>query len=256
MIDPRLTLITICKGNSEGLDLTLESAAALRAAGAEHVVIDGGSAHDDSAGAKVECDGGVRLVRRSPEGIADAFNTGIASAGGEWVWFLNAGDRVDPRLAPGFLMTLLDTTRADVVIGGITYEGESAPRPHLPADSQWPPFRSWIPHPSTLVRRRLFLRFGPFDKRYTIAMDYEWWLRVLQRGAPVDVLAVPFTVFAPGGVSQLPESRSVIRWEKSHALRRHQAILWRSWLAATMHLTRACVGALIYRFARKPPRPR
>ena len=235
-----LTLITITKDDPAGLARTIASAAALRAAGAEHLVIDGGSG---PAGTGSDRTGPV-FQARPPQGIADAFNAGWALAQREWVWFLNGGDEVDGRLTPEFLLALLESTRADLVIGGLTYAGEAEPRTHPPRELQWPPFRSWIPHPATLIRRRLFAQFGGFDGRYTIAMDYEWWLRVLSTGVPADVLATPFAVFAGGGLSQRPEMQPVIAREQADALRRHFAALWRPWLGFNGRLVRAWVRAV------------
>lgn len=243
MNDHWLTIITVTKDDAAGLARTVASAAILRAAGAEHLVIDGGV--DPQVTRRViEPDAGAVVVSvRSPRGIADAFNFGLSDAQGTWVWFLNGGDQVDPSLQPEFLHTLLENSRADVIIGGIVYEGELEPRPLPPRALQWPPFLSWIPHPSTLIRRRLFEQFGGFDERYSIAMDYEWWLRVLSTPVPVDVLTVPFSIFAPGGVSQRPETQRIILREQADALRKHFAALWWPWLGFNGRLMRAWVRA-------------
>ncbi len=238
-----LTLITITKDDSEALELTLRSAASLRDAGAEYIVVDG-SLNARSG----EPPQGVRLVRRPPQGISDAFNAGLALARGEWVWFLNGGDLVDPRLAPEFLLHLLRLSRAQVLIGGTTYEGELEPRPYLPPALRWPPIKSWVPHPSTLVRRDLFARFGLFDERYMIAMDYEWWLRTLSRSdVAVDVISAPFAVFAPGGVSQRPESSARIAREQADGIRRHRLRLWQIWVGGGCRLLKATAHSFLRR---------
>jgi GT2 family glycosyltransferase len=251
MKNPWLTIITITKDDPAGLAMTLASAESFRLSGAEHIVVDGGMGAAESTPTRGE---NVRSMRRPARGISDAFNTGVGSAQGDWVWFLNGGDRIDPQLKPEFLSALLQSSHADVVIGATTYEGETAPRPHPPANLRWPGLRSWIPHPSTLMRRRLFEEFGGFDERYSIAMDFEWFLRVISTGVPVDVLAVPFAIFAAGGVSQRLEFRSTIRREQSDALRRHQPRLWRSWTFTSCRLIRVCTAALFSRRVSKASR--
>lgn len=246
-----LTIITVTKNDPEGISRTISSTSLFRDVGVRQIVIDGGESISGRAGGALN-QIGLTTVARQPRGIADAFNAGLAAADGEWVWFLNGGDQVDPRLAPGFLREFLECTHADVVIGGITYQGELEPRAHPPQELQWPPFRSWIPHPSTLIRRRLFEKFGGFDPRYSIAMDYEWWLRVLTTGVPVDVVAIPFAIFAAGGVSQRPEMQRLIDREKAHALRRHFASLWMQWLGFNGRLMRAWLRAA---FSRRLSRP-
>jgi glycosyltransferase involved in cell wall biosynthesis len=246
----RLSIVTITKDDADGLYKTLVSAASLRAAGAEHLVVDGGSvpaAIHQPAGFV----GSGVVFARPARGVTDAFNAGLAESKGEWVWFLNGGDRVDERLSPEFLFTLLHNSQADVIIGGITYDGTTDLRVHFPLAKQWPPLAAWIPHPSTIIRKSLFDRNGPFDTKYRIAMDYEWWLRALNRDTQVDVLAVPFARFAAGGISQRPESLPLILREQYDAIRRHQLMLWRTWIARGCRLalqwTRAQFSARLTR---------
>ena len=252
MKNPWLTIVTITKDDPLGLARTLASTAAFRRAGVEHLVVDGTAGAPAAAESEAPRPDGVRVLRRPARGIADALNAGIASARGEWVWCLNGGDSVDPRLTPEFLAALLANDRAELVIGGTTYEGEAGPRPHPPVFLRWPPFRSWIPHPSTLVRRHLFEQFGLFDERYSIAMDYEWWLRVIPTGVAVDVISVPLAVFAPGGLSQRPDTLPVLLREQRDALRRHQGALGRGWAAVSARLLRAWGRAAFARRLGKP----
>jgi len=239
----RLSIVTVTRDDAAGLARTLASARPLRAVGAEHLVIDGGTTPEATRQIAAQEGGGAVVIARPPCGIADAFNAGLGAATGEWVWFLNGGDRIDPGLNPEVLERLLAETKADVLIGGVTYEGEPGPRPAMPPGKRWPPLRSWIPHPSTLVRRRLFGQFGNFDPRYSIAMDYEWFLRVLCRGTSVEVHSAPFAVFAGGGISQQPDSFAKIVREQNDAIRRHHRRLWRLSPYVLYRLMRAALSA-------------
>lgn len=247
---PPLSIVTITKDDPRGVERTLASAAALQARGVEHIVVDGSAVEDFRLLASAA--NGVTVLRREARGISDAFNVGIGAARGEWLWFLNGGDTVDARLSAEFVLELLAKTRGDVLIAGTTYEGEANPRPHPPVELRWPPFRSWIPHPSTVVRRKLFEQFGLFDERYTIAMDYEWWLRVIPTGVGVDVINLPLAVFAPGGLSQRPEMLPTIVREQRAALRRHQSAIGAGWSAVTLRLLRAWWRAQWSRRGRSP----
>jgi GT2 family glycosyltransferase len=246
MINPWLSIITITKDDPAGLARTVASAAALRAKCAEHIVVDGGSEHAAEDRIQSTFDD-IRVVRRPPRGIADAFNAGVAEAKGEWLWFLNGGDRVDPHLNPEFLSELLGSSQADVVIGAVVYEGHATRRPHPPPHRQWPCLAPWIPHPASIIRRRLFEQFGGYDPRYQIAMDYDWCLRVLGRDVAVDLLDVPFAVFAPGGMSQRPEMRARLTQERDDIIRRHQALLWRNQMVSGVRLAKAWFRALFCR---------
>jgi hypothetical protein len=229
---PLLTIITVTRDDARGLELTLASAARWHNhEKVEHVVVY----HGESP---AKADKSCRLHRQMSHGIAPAFNEGLNIAQGEWVWFLNGGDAVDERLDPDWLISLLGAAAADIIIGGITYSEDGVFRLNPVASDCWPPIKPWIPHPASLIRRGLFGRMGGFDERYTIAMDYEWWLRVYTRGARLDVVSFPFAVFAGGGISQRPESRSRLTAEKNRAIRHHAFRLWRLWIRGALRLTR------------------
>lgn len=234
-----LTIITITKDDPAGLARTLASTAGWRAeAWVEQIVVDG-----STVAVRLD-ERRVRVLEQKSKGIAGAFNEGLASARGEWIWFVNGGDEIDPRLQAEWLHGLLDRTMAGVVIGGTTFPGATAPRPPPPPKWQWPPFVPWIPHPSTLVRRSLFARHGGFDPGLAIAMDFEWWLRALSGDVVIDQVSLPFAVFAPGGVSLREEMCERTRSETSTAVWRHRGALLRSWAGITrrffVHLGKAC----------------
>lgn len=245
-----LTIVTITKDDPDGLARTLSSTAKLREAGCEHLAVDG-TTSGNSESVAVAKNFGVTVLRDPGRGIAHAFNVGIEAARREWVWCLNGGDRVDPMVTPESLATLLSHSRANVIIAAITYEGERAPRPHPPSHLRWPPTRSWIPHPSTLVRRRLFEQCGLFDERYTIAMDYEWWLRAVPTGIGVEVVNLPMAVFAPGGLSQRREKQATIRREQHNALRKHRSALGLSRAALSVRWCKAWWVAQMVRYSRR-----
>lgn len=234
MTNPWLTIITITKDDPKGIARTLESTTVFRTSGAEHLVMDGSAVAGLHLPPKENEH--VRFVFCPPLGVSNAFNAGLAQARGDWVWFLNGGDTVCPGILPNELAESLSNSSADVIVGTLTYEGEACPRPHPPVELRWPPLRPWIPHPATLIRRDLFRRFGGYDERYLIAMDYEWWLRVLSDEVKVEVTDITLAIFAAGGISQRPEMRSRLIQEWDDIIRRHFGRLWRRRMGMAMRL--------------------
>lgn len=236
--DLLLTIITITKDDALGLARTLDSAAALRDADwVEQIVIDASSVP------VVTGDERIQVIRQISTGISGAFNEGLARARGEWVWFLNGGDAIAPDLGRDFLRSLLSMSRANVISGGLIYRSEAEARFHPALLGCWPPYTSWMPHPATLVKRAVFTRVGGFDPRYAIAMDFEWWQRALPEGEGVDLLSVPFAVFAAGGLSQRESEQPLITLERNDAIRRHGLRVWRGWLGAAKRMTKESLRA-------------
>lgn len=231
-----LSIITITKDDPGGLARTLESTALLRSAGAQHVVVDGSTAQDPGPGPHAGEAVGALVLKRPPLGLADAFNAGLAVAQAPWVWFLNGGDAAHEQLDVEWLRMLLTRTSADLVLGGLVYDADGALHSPPPVSRQWPLLNPWISHPSAIIRRALFSIHGDFDGRFQIAMDYEWFLRVLVRDAKADVIGIPLARFAPGGLSQREATRGMLAREHRAALRLHRWAMWKGALAQVRRL--------------------
>jgi hypothetical protein len=210
-----LCIITVTKDDTAGLARTLSSAAGLRAAGAQHVVIDGGGDAVMTQNVVAQFEDGIRVYARTPQGIADAFNAGLAEARGGWVWFLNGGDAVHEDLDISWLLSLLRTTRADIVTGALHFDGEPTPRRMPSLEYQWPLIACWLGHPVTLVRREVMARIGGFDPKWKIVMDYDLWNRLLGRNTVIDVVSVPFARFEVNGMSERKDTRLIARREEA-----------------------------------------
>lgn len=231
-----LSIITITKDDPGGLARTLASTALLRSAGAQHVVVDGSTARGAGADPHVAETVGALVLQRPPLGVADAFNAGLAVADAPWVWFLNGGDAAHELLDVEWLRTLLTRTSADLVLGGLAYDADDTIHAPPPMSRQWPLLNPWISHPSAIIRRALFSIHGNFDGQFQIAMDYEWFLRVLMRDARADVIGIPLARFAPGGLSQREASRGLLAREHRAALRLHRWAMWKGALAQLRRL--------------------
>jgi glycosyltransferase involved in cell wall biosynthesis len=239
MNGPRLSIVTVTKDDPAGLERTLASTAAWlgNPPAVEQIVIDA-SVPPATIGNPV-----IQVVRQHSHGISAAFNEGLQAARGEWVWFLNGGDALHPRLSREWLLQLLSATSAGIVVGALHYDGETTPRSAPPLPKQWPLVGCWIPHPAAIVRRNVLQAAGGFDERWRIAMDFDLWLRLLPQDIGVDVLAVPFASFDVTGLSQRPDKREELQRENAGVLWRYRGLLLSSWLRAGSRLAAALFRA-------------
>lgn len=222
-----LSIVTITRDDPEGVTLTLASASRLRARpDVEQVVIDSSGAELAARVERMARAQGAKYHWCEPMGIAAAFNRGVELARGEWVWFLNGGDAVDPDLKEEMLFTLLECSTAEAAIfkvrmpGGVDLE-----RPAL--NALWPPLFNWIPHPATIVRRQAICRVGGFSTDFRIAVDGEFWIRLFGNSARSDIIPLTISSFAAGGVSGDTRALAV---EVKKVISQHKGLLLRRWL--------------------------
>jgi glycosyltransferase involved in cell wall biosynthesis len=232
-----LDIITVTKDDLEGVVRSIFSTRKLRAcAGVRQIIID--SSRDSASNAIKEAlvsEQNIEYFWQEPGGIASAFNLGISQSSANWLWFLNGGDAVHPDLAENVLLQILNSTHAGIVIFELEYM-QSRSRPgHPPLWALWPPmYGNWLPHPATIISAKLFEQYGVFDTSYKIAMDADWWMRVLSKNVAVDMLSIPIVLYDQFGVSST--NLVVTGKEAERIISDNIRMLVRMWLARGVHL--------------------
>jgi len=101
-VTPRVTVVMPARNEAQSLPLLLADLAPLRAAGAELILVDGGSTDATCEIAH----GQVDRVITAPAGRARQMNAGAAQATGEYLWFVHADTRVDAAALAAFSRAL------------------------------------------------------------------------------------------------------------------------------------------------------
>lgn len=165
----------------------------------EVILVDDGSTDTSAADCLQlsEGDPRFRIVRKPNGGLSSARNFGLEHAGGEWIFFIDADDMVQPQALERLVATAL-TTHADIVVG--SFENTSrmssppatrSPRILAPHEAvavslyQTPPMNhAW----GTLYSRGIFFPDGP---RFTEGLWYEdldLFYRLFERASRVAYL--------------------------------------------------------------------
>jgi glycosyltransferase involved in cell wall biosynthesis len=146
----------------------------------ELLVVDGRSS-DGSA--DIARDAGARVIRQRGEGLPDAWNVGVAAAGGPLVAFFDSDDRWAPEKLAEQVQVLERDAEVDYVLTRMRFFLEPG-CPHPPG------FRPWVLEsdheanmPSALlIRRSGFDRVGSFRTDLLVASDIDWFARLKDRG--------------------------------------------------------------------------
>jgi glycosyltransferase involved in cell wall biosynthesis len=200
----------------------------------EYLLVDGGS-NDGTVELIREfaaADPRIRWISEADDGIADAFNKGLALASGEWIGILNSDDLYAPGALAAVAETIHRHTEADVVHGDllrIDLEGRPLFR-FQPADlakTIW--HQMPISHPTTFVTRTAYERVGVFNPQLRIAMDYEMILRLHLAGARFCYVDRVLAHMRSGGVSDInlwPGLRELRAVSLAHGYGRIRADAW------------------------------
>lgn len=202
---PKLSVITICYNDRQGLEKTMQSVLTQTFTDYEYVVIDGGST--DGSAEYIE-ENASRLAAwryEKDKGIYDAQNKGWKLAKGEYCLFLNSGDYL---ANTDVLQTMMQPATADIVYGNILVDNGKDPLYEL---GQHNPFTfedmiyTTLFHPAAFIRRGLLEERGGYDESFRIVADYDFFLEMIcVKKVSTQYVPVPVAVFNTAGIGSDP----------------------------------------------------
>jgi len=193
----KISIITVTYNAEATIERTLQSVAQQTHSDIEHIIIDGAST-----------DHTIEIVRRYPhvtlysepdKGLYDAMNKGLRKATGNYLCFLNAGDKLHSKETLAHVADSLERyaslenpenlekPTAIAVLYGDTHIVDAqehflrhrrlTPPEHL----TWRSFQDGmlICHQSFYINRKIAL---PYDTTYRFSADFDWCVRCMKEG--------------------------------------------------------------------------
>jgi glycosyltransferase involved in cell wall biosynthesis len=217
---PLVSIITITYQAESVLKRTLESVLAQEFRDYEYLLIDGCSKDGTLAMIREyetvfqQKDINFRWISEPDKGIYDAMNKGLRLAQGDYVWFMNAGDKIAfpdtlysiwktiPEYSPNTETSLLpDFIYGETLIANDegTIMGER--RLKAPETLTWKSFRMGmlVCHQAMLVKRALA---PEYNLRYHYSADFDWSIRCLRKAGSIHNTKLVLSCFLDGGVSK------------------------------------------------------
>ena len=200
------SIITTSRNAAGHIARCLDSVARQTYERVEHVVVDGASTDGTQGAVTAHGRRVTKFISEPDTGIYDAMNKGIALASGDYLLFLGADDYLaDDGVLADLAAFLEQQDRPDVVYGDLEVrEGsrKSVFCPPPPADALAFLVSGCLPHQSTAAHRRVFEQFGPFNLKYRVHGDYDWFLRMFTTpGVRIEYMHRVIGSFAMGGTS-------------------------------------------------------
>jgi len=207
-----VSVVTITLNNFLELKSTLESIPEKDFI--ESVVINGGN---DSKTRDFLKNYKGKIITEKDNGIADAFNKGLANASGDYIMFLNSGDIL---IAPGYIKAAVNilsgNSEISFVHSNIIFHdrigGEIFMRPQMKSVGRGQPFF----HPTMITSKKCFDELGGFNTNYKIGMDFDFIVRMMKKGYKGDYVDGEAVVRMEGtGKSSAQENEAIKECYKS-----------------------------------------
>jgi glycosyltransferase involved in cell wall biosynthesis len=238
---PKISVVTINYNMGKELVGTIESVLSQDYANLEYIVIDGGST-DNSVDVMKRYPGIDHWVSERDGGRYHAMNKGVQAATGDWVIFINSGDRFHDPSVVADVFRDHDHAGAELVYGHVLrrYPAQEVERVILAQDLSTLPLRMPCSHQSLFARRSLLLEH-PFSTELSIAADHDFMLRALMAGSRFEKVDRIISIFYTGGVSDR-ERLEALR-QIHHVLRGLNLLSVRVRISHIIMIGRALFGA-------------
>lgn len=180
--DTFFTIITVCYNSEVTIQRTITSVYNQTFKNYEYIIIDGKST--DNTINIIESNikkfkGKLRYISESDSGIYDAMNKGISMAKGKYIGLINSDDWYEKDALDIIHDNYQASPSTDIFYGLLNfykdkkfYKTESFSHEFLNEES--------LPHPTCFISNNLYKNIGSYNTDYTLASDYEYFLRCLK----------------------------------------------------------------------------
>lgn len=210
MLKLKVSVVTVCFNSVETIEETILSVVDQTYDNVEYIIIDGGSTDGTVDIIKKYAEGGAELGKHRHEvshwisepdkGIYDAMNKGIAIASGDYINFMNSGDKFTDAIVLKQVVEGINVN-SDVLYGDclLVYDSYSVyhKAKYLSGHDINLPFN----HQAAFVKRSIAVEY-PFNLRYRIVADLDFFYRLYKAKKKFQYLQFPISSYAMNGMSQ------------------------------------------------------
>jgi glycosyltransferase involved in cell wall biosynthesis len=181
----KVSIVIPCFNHGEFLPEAAASVTQIGREDVELIVVDDGST-DERTGREVDklMAQGIKVIRQGNKGLAAARNAGILASQGEYIFPLDADDRLRPGWIDRGIRILDSDPQIGVVYGDAEYFGTRVGRCHVGPFAMDRLLRWNLIHASALYRRSVWKQNGGYDGTMPVQglEDWDFWLGALEHG--------------------------------------------------------------------------
>lgn len=197
----KISVVTVCYNAASTIEETMLSVLNQTYDNIEYIIIDGGSTDGTVDIIKKHADRLAYWVSEPDKGIYDAMNKGIAVATGDYINFMNAGDKFYNNDILLDIFLNYDVSDKDIIYGDAIYKYSNSTIYRKPLNLNELPTHNCLFHQSMFILTRL-LKENPYDISFKISADYNFSYIQYSRGASFFYFPQPIAYFeATSGIS-------------------------------------------------------
>lgn len=210
------SIITVTYNAAQWLERTIQSVIFQTYPQIEYIIVDGGST-DGTLDIITDYKSRITLnsqlstfnfqfISEPDRGLYDAMNKGLKLATGDYVWFINAGDRLYSEHIAQEIIDRIDKNRLPDIIYGeteiIDSQGNTLGMRRLkaPETLTWKSFRMGmlVCHQSFIVKKKIA---PAYELNYRFASDIDWCIRCMKKAGSILNTHLVLSCFLEAGTS-------------------------------------------------------
>ncbi|MDP4266624.1 MAG: glycosyltransferase family 2 protein [Bacteroidota bacterium] len=223
---PQISIITVVFNSEKYLEGTILSIINQTYKNIQYIIIDGGSTDSTVDIIKKYEDQIYYWVSEPDKGLYDAMNKGMNKATGEYLWFINSGDKIfEKDTVESIFSEKKDYT--DIYYGETVITDENnniigMRRLKTPESLNWKSFQKGmlVCHQAIIVRRNVTV---PININYRHSADFDWIIRILRKNPTITNTKKILVKFLDGGVSKKTIKKSL--FERFHIMRENYGLI-------------------------------
>jgi putative colanic acid biosynthesis glycosyltransferase len=209
---PLITIITVVRNAKALLEETIISVVSQTYVHTEYIIIDGSSS-DGTLDIIEKYAGRIGFwISENDAGIYDAMNKGIENSTGDYLIFMNAGDKFfDSNVLQNFVSALLSKSKIDFIYGdSIELDSRNNTYYRKSRSHRFIWYGMFAHHQAMFFSKKSVGNIR-YRQQFTIAGDYAFVSDILFKHSGISVIRLPFPVcyFRQGGVSFSEDGMSI-----------------------------------------------